>query len=449
MLRTIFTTAATIVATLCVTAASVDTKSTASDTIADYMTADEAKIDRLQHENKLMYIGDDSQRASLDSMHYLITRFYVDQFRNFQDPLAPYFMVLSRDGRLALGIGGSVRMRGWYDFDGSMPVNGFVPYMIPVPRDPAQSRRIGGTPGGTAIFLRVIGRNPVLGDITGYIQCDFSGPNGTTFILKKAYAEINNWTIGYASTTFSDPQADAPTIDGAGQNGRISRSAMLVRWLRNVHKNWQIAASVELPKTNIESDGITTRRVDDWLPDFAVFGQYQWGHNQHIRLSGTLRTLAYRDLTAAVNRSVVGWGVQLSAIVWPLPSMAVYATANTGRGYESYVGDLAIGAYDLVNDPDKTGRMYAPQSVGTNIGVRYNFNTHIYACTALGAAYYTPRHDAPATEYKRGNYAAINLFWEPTSRLQLGIEYLLGRRTNMDGMRGHANRVDALFQFAF
>lgn len=449
----------TLFALLCsclnLSASTVEYKTASADSdsiiavIPSNLTADEIKINKLKDGNKVLFLGNDSNSAAKDSIIYMITKFYIDQFRNFRDPLAPYFLLMSRDAKLAMGIGGSVRMRGWYDFDGSMPVNGFVPYMIPVPKDPAHNRRLGGTPGGTALFFRVIGRNPVLGDIMGYIQCDFSGANDVTFRLKKAYAEIGDWTVGYASTTFSDPMADAPTIDGAGQNGRINRSSMLIRWMHTFRNRWGVAVSVEMPQSSVDGDETNTQKIDDWIPDFAAFLQYQWGHNQHLRLSGTLRTLPYRDLISGTNRNVVGWGVQLSAVIWPLPNLALYGTVNTGRGYSSYMGDLSIGAYDLTNDAKHPGRMYAPMAFGINLGARYNFTNSIYTCIALGRAQYKPRGDVDPDEYRYGLYGAVNLFWEPTSRLQIGAEYLIGARHNFNGEHGSANRVDFLFQFAF
>ena len=62
-----------------------------------------------------------------DSIKALIEDFYYDQFRHFQDPDAPYFLFMSKDANLAMGIGGCVRMRGYYDWDGAIPASGFAP----------------------------------------------------------------------------------------------------------------------------------------------------------------------------------------------------------------------------------------------------------------------------------------------------------------------------------
>lgn len=422
--------------------------SIAPDLSLDRMTADEIKNAVLQRSHKILFIGD-SEQASLDSVSRTIALFYADQFRHIQDPLAPYFLLMSKDARLAMGIGGSVRMRAWEDFGGSVPVNGFIPYFIPTPKNRDQRRRIAGTPGGTALFFKVIGRNETLGDIIGYIQCDFSGADNVTFKLKKAYVTIGDWTVGYASTTFSDPAAEAPTIDGAGQNGRTSRSSMLIRWAHDFNSCLSMAASAEMPSANVDADGINTKKLDDYLPDIATFGQFQWNHSQHIRLSAIARAIPYRNLITGKSRTVIGWGLQLSTVLYPMTRLAIYGEFNTGKGYSSYIGDLGVGNYDLVADRAKPGCMYAPLSMGLNIGAKYNFNNHIYATAALGKVQYFPGREVDPTEYRYGLYGSVCIFYEPTSRIQTGIEYLTGARHNFNGQHAAANRMDILFQFAF
>lgn len=147
-----------------------------------------------------------------DSIMKEMSVFYYDQFRHFNDPDAPYFMFMSRNGELSLGIGGVVRMRGWYEWHGVVPANGLVPYLIPIPEDPARPHRL-GSPSSAAIFFRLIGNAPKIGDYQLYIEGGFSGYNSRDFKLKKAYATIKDFTVGYASSTFSDPMAQAPNVD--------------------------------------------------------------------------------------------------------------------------------------------------------------------------------------------------------------------------------------------
>ena len=83
----------------------------------------EDHIDSLVASHKVITIGGQPSRseAYVDSVKSLIENFYYDQFRHFQDPAAPYFLFMSKDASLAMGIGGCVRMRGYYDWGGAMP----------------------------------------------------------------------------------------------------------------------------------------------------------------------------------------------------------------------------------------------------------------------------------------------------------------------------------------
>ena len=105
----------------------------------------DTQIDSLQRSHRITFIGDGTVPHQ-DSVRAILDRFYIDQFRHFQDPRAPYFLFMSKDSKFALGIGGVVRMRGWYDWGGVIPYNGFIPQAISVPRNDIARRKISTTP---------------------------------------------------------------------------------------------------------------------------------------------------------------------------------------------------------------------------------------------------------------------------------------------------------------
>lgn len=411
--------------------------------------------DSLRANHKIIYIDGQPYNISqqhIDSIHELIDRFYFDQFRNFSDPAAPYFLFMSKDSQLAMGIGGCVRMRGWYDWGAAIPANGFAPYLIPMDPDPTNMKKFGTTPSGSSIFFRVIGRNKKLGEYQLYIEANFNGYGGKDFHLKKAYAMINDWTIGYAPTTFSDPAALPPTVDASGPNNKLSSTSVLVRYLHPINKHWTLAASLETPASGIfvsEDTEQYTKKVSDWLPDAAAFIQYAWGRSEHVRLAGIIRTLSYRDLIKKQNFNKVGWGLLLSGVGHPTPETTVYANVCSGQGFESLCGDLQIGNYDLVPTPGKKGEMYAPWALGWNLGVQYNFLPNLFASIAFSETRYLSKRGTDGDEYKWGNFLAANVFWNLTPRIQCGLEFDTGERKNINGRHRRAQRVGAMAQFSF
>ena len=87
-------------------------------------------------------IGESQAGTHTDSIMKRLNTFYIDQFRHFQDPRAPYFMFMSKDGKLAMGVGGLIRMRGYFDWDGALPSSGFSPYLIPIPKDKSNMKNL-------------------------------------------------------------------------------------------------------------------------------------------------------------------------------------------------------------------------------------------------------------------------------------------------------------------
>ncbi|MDE7237347.1 MAG: hypothetical protein K2N66_05935, partial [Paramuribaculum sp.] len=382
--------------------------------------------DSLKSSHRIILLPGNEKPAPADSMRAIIDNFYFDQFRNFQDPAAPYFLFMSRDANLAMGIGGCVRMRGWYDWGGAIPANGFAPALIPMTPDPTQMRRFATTPAGTSLFFKVLGHTFADIDYQIYIECNFNGGGGTSgghdFHLKKAYAIINDWTVGYASSTFSDPAAQPPTVDAQGPNNKMAMTDVLLRWMKPLSRHFTLALSAENPAQQTEQLTDLTAKVDEWLPDFAAFIQYGWRKSEHVRLAAIYRTLSYRNLAEGANRNVGGVGLQLSSISRPLDPLTVYATVTAGKGTASLGGDMLIGNFDLVPDPEREGVLYAPWSLGWCGGLQWNFKPELFVSATVSQSRYLPSYTPADDTYRYGTYIAANVFWNPTPRVQVGAE---------------------------
>lgn len=381
----------------------------------------------------------------------LIDLFYYDQFRHFQDPLAPYFMLMSKTHKYAMGIGGVVRMRGWYDWNGVMSSSAFIPYDIKIPTDPTRRHNIGSTPAGTALFFSVFGRHTKFGKYQLYIEANFNGYGSRDFHLKKAYAMVNDWTLGYTNSTFSDPAAQPPTVDGQGPNSEVSDTNVLLRWMHTFKEHYVVAASVETPDGAIpELDGVY-KPCNAYMPDFAAFLQYQWGGGQHVRLSGIVRGLEYRDLVEGRNHKKTGWGAHLSTVFSPVAPLTVYGAIVTGKGIGSIVNDLQLSPMDLVGNPERRGTMEAPLNFGWYAALQYHFRPNLFSTVVFSAERFLPEHQ-PTYEnitYKYGLYGVANVFWNITPRCQAGIEYNIGKRQNIDREHRWSNRVSLMGQFSF
>ncbi len=425
-----------------------DTLSEARTLSSRYCPVD-VHIDSIVRTVKIIGIdGTPMTKIERDSIYNVVSTFYYDQFRHTQDPDAPYFMFMSKDAGMMLGIGGVVRMRGWYDWGGAIPVNGFAPSLIPIPADPASMRKFGTTPAGTAIFMRMIGQNRILSNYQLYIEANFNGYQQRGFKLKKAYAQIREFTVGLAPSTFSDPAAVAPTVDAQGPTNKVSPTSVLVRYMPTFGK-FSFGVSLETPDASIGADGQETTATSTWLPDAAALLQYEWARGQHIRLAGIVRELGYRNLLIHKNVTKAGWGVQLSSVARPIAPVTTYLTFNCGAGYGSLCNDMMAVTSDLIADPDRPGDLYAPFSFGYCVGVQYNFTPNLFSTVQFSQSRFLTSKEISPDNYKYGYCLTVNIFWNPIDRMQVGAEFDLGKRQNFSRVHRFARRIGALVQFSF
>lgn len=407
----------------------------------------------LQKEHHIVYFGDNTSTATEDDYQNLIGSFYLDQFRHAQDPRAPYFLLMSRDAQLAMGVGGTIKALGYYDFDGVVDGTDFAPYLIPIPRNPADNTAFQTSLNQSSLFMSVFGNHKVLGKFQVYLEGNFSGAS-STFKMKKAYVTTRDITFGLAKSTFTDPSSMPSTVETEGPNSTVNDTRFLLRYMHQMKNGVAMAISAEYPDQAYETvEGVTANGGHVWLPDFAAFLQYGWAGGQHIRLSGIVRPMRYRNLVKEENGHVVGYGLNLSAIFRPVPALTVMAAGNTGRGIGSMVNDLSFGASDLMSySGDRLGKMYAPQSFGWYAALQYNFRPNVFSTMIVSQERLLAKDNTDGygpMAYKYGLYGTANVFWAITPRCEVGAEFNIGKRVNINGDNRLAYRLGLLAQFSF
>lgn len=409
----------------------------------------EARHKELLSSHKLIFFGDENEKSDSSAYTNLIDNFYIDQFRHSQDPRAPYFMLMSRNADMAMGIGGQIEALGYYDFDGTIKGTNFIPYEIPIPVNPAQRNSLQSSMGQSSLFFTIFGKNQRFNNYKLYIQANFNGGNGNYFQLKKAYAIVGDWTLGYANTTFSDPASQPATVETQGPNSEIGDTRILLRYMHSFTPDFTIAASAEMPDDQI-AESQYFEPGSEFAPNVAAFVQYGT-QNQHIRLAGLMKNMRYRNLVNKTNDYVTGWGVNLTTVFRPVAPLTVYAAGNYGQGIGSLVNDLSCGVNDLIGLSDDLGKMYAPKSYGWYAALQYDFSSSVFSTVMFSQERMLPSKNAmyDSSDYKYGLYAAANIFWNITPRWQVGAEVDYGKRVNMDGTNRPAYRAGLLAQFSF
>ncbi|MEG1587464.1 MAG: DcaP family trimeric outer membrane transporter [Bacteroidales bacterium] len=386
--------------------------------------------------------------------HEIIGYFYNIRGPMYSDPEAPRFIIASRNQNLLLGIGGYVQLRGSYDFRGVCESDDFYAYDIPVPNagNPTQALRMNA--GSSRLFMRLLANTKRVGRLTAYIEADFLG-DSRAFRLRQANISFLGFTFGQALTTFVDGKAYAPSLDQNGGIVALNQRNPLIRYERSFGKGFRFAVAAEFPSfSGSYQDGITAKATAQ-IPDFPAYIQYKWKNN-HIRLTGMIRDLPYKDVLHNSYHRVFGVGGKVSGVVQLAPALQGMFYASYGKGMATYSLDLAGAGMDLLSDYNRPGQMFAPRTAVYYGGFRIDFSPHVYSgLTYSFLRLYTkdsftdnPDFDA-STFYKYGQSATAAIIWKFLPAASCGLEYMWGERTNYDGQSGHANRLYATIRYNF
>jgi len=372
--------------------------------------------------------------------------------KHFHDPKAPRFLLYDQQHKIAFGIGGYVRMRTAYDFNGS-PTNsfGFIPNSIPVPKDPLTKNNFRMDASKSTVFFRLIGDNDQIGKFQAYVSGSFTGVN-SSFVLDDAYVSLLGFTVGRTWSTFNDVAVIPPTVDFQGPNGVAEMRTTQIRFSNYITDNVSFGIAAELPQTTGTYAPMKNTETTQRIPDFPAYVQVGWGADQssHARVAGVLRNINYRDLVANKTETATGYGVQLSSLAKLAPFITFYGQATYGKGVAEYINDLSGRGLSLVNDNNEVGKMIPQEALGWFTQLQFNMTSSLYTTFGYSQAKLFPQvTDDNSDKYRYGQYVVGNIFYNVGTDFQLGLEYLWGDRVNMNKQKAGANCVQAMIQFNF
>ena len=406
------------------------------------------------HAQKKVIIEDESSKGvvlvTMDKAGNEIIRIMNEsQLPHIHEPQAPRFLLMDRKGKFALGIGGYVRATAEYDFGGIVDDIDFIPAFIP---NSSKIKNQFQMDTNTSTFLlKFVGHTKLLGDFIVYTAGNFRNGSNKGFQLQNAYVSFRDITVGYTYGGFMDLGALPSTIDFQGPNGATFYRTTQLAYTYKGLKNFRFNASIEMPSV----DGTTNSDLNinqQRMPDFTAYAQYGWNNSSHLRVGALIRSMTYTSSFCDKASSVTGFGVQASTTFNVGKKWQVFGQATYGKGIGQYLNDISNLNVDIVPDPDKEGKMQALPMLGWYAGLQYNvcpkvFLSSTYSMSRLYSDNGYP--DVVGSTYHYGQYFVANMFWNVTSNMQVGAEYLRGWRNNFDNSTYHANRINLLVQYSF
>jgi hypothetical protein len=335
----------------------------------------------------------------------------------------------------------------------------FLTYSIPAAGTPeaGQGPRLSLWAGPSRFNFDV--RTPTeVGEMRAFIEGDFAGPNNT-FRLRHAYGQYGRMLIGQTWSTFSDPNADHEDIDFEGLNAEnVTRQAQ-VRYTMLLRKDLRLAVSLEYPTASI-SGGVSVNQIPDLIG--RVTKSIPGGHLQGAVVYRQIRGQPTDEPNVIYSAPAYGGSVSgvfpVGGKAWSENDRFIFQL-NGGKGIARYINDLnsCNCGEDAVFGPD--GGLKALTSWGFYVDYEHHWKNFpnplklplndFRSSLMWGHVAVDNLSFMPGTSYKNTDRVSLNALWSPIPRVDIGIEYIWGQRTNQDGSRGTATQLQMRFRFLF
>lgn len=370
---------------------------------------------------------------------------------------APRFAFVGKNQKFYIGLGGDVKATMNYDFGSPIQnANCFGPYDIPMPGqsgyNPSNKGWFGISAQQTDLFLNFVALPDNPNKIGFYLNATFLG-SGYLPQVRSAYISYRGIEAGYGFSLFTDLAAAPTTIDYDGPNSFTVAINAKLDYRHNFGKHFGIGVGAEMPMASY-TNSAQTQTVTQRIPDIPAYVQWNFGNNNRIRLSGILRNMQYRDVVSKDTKNLAGWGVQLTGNFGITDKLIGYYQAAYGKGMTSYFEDLTGNGLDMVPKMGDPGQLETVKAWGAYLGLQYNFSSKCYSTVVYSQLRnYAPNYQGGTTawgdQYKYGQYILGNFFWNINDLFTWGVEYIYGRRVNMDHTQAHDNRIQTMLQINF
>lgn len=404
-----------------------------------------AQRDNRLHENGVVTVvsGDTVEASRVEKAFKSVAPTSVN------DNGLPRFAIVGKDHKFYLGIGAQFLGEAVYDFGANVGSSTLFTPSAFTRSSAGNGAGIGFGWQSSSVYLNFVALPGTDNQVGLFFKGNFMG-NNNAFNCFHFYAKYRGLTVGYTNSLFTDGAAEPMTIDFEGPNGYPFTTLFTAYWTQNFTNNLSGAIGIDAPSTSLTTNSHTAT-VKDRLPSIPLYLQYAWADGaSHVRLSGIVRPMQYRNLTAGRNRGVTGGGIQLSGMTSVAGPVSVQFNAAYGKGIGSYIQDdegLGLDAVAVGND----GRMKTVKTLGVTGGVncaitpRLSSNlvySHVSNWLPDGA-------QVAADQYKAGDYVAANLIYNVNKFVSAGVEYDYGLRKSVGAGKIHANRIQAQISVTF
>lgn len=284
--------------------------------------------------------------------------------------------------------------------------------------------------------------NTPVGDakVGGKVEVDFAG-NGVNenLRIRHAYLTYNNWLFGQTTSNFLSSHAPE-MIDFATNAGGGTTRIPQVRYAYNLAPTTKLLVAAEEGNSAGVKD---TTAIKYSLPVLTgkVTQSYAGGNG-----NASARVLVENYKDNNIRKDKTGWGIGVGTDFKVADPLKLFADASYVVGNSNYLYG-SNSAYSVVNGDIEQNEFTAVQVGGT-----YKILPNLRSTLAYGALFADNGTDfakANQSANEKVQQAWLNVIYSPAKPIDLGIEYINGKRETFAGQSYKDNRVGLMAKYNF
>ncbi|MGF2684224.1 DcaP family trimeric outer membrane transporter [Acinetobacter johnsonii] len=281
----------------------------------------------------------------------------------------------------------------------------------------------------------------VAGDnkLGGKVEVDFAGSttdsNGALRI-RHAYLTYNNWLFGQTTSNFLSNHApemiDFATNVGGGTAARIPQ----------VRYGFNLAPATKLFISAEEGDS-SGKNIKYSVPNLTAKLTQGFADGK-----GSVSARALVENYKSADDSDTAWGLAAGVNYQVMDPLKISADVSYVDGNSNYLyGSNSAYVVNAAN-----GKIAQNEAFGVQVGGTYKFNEKLRSTLAYGALFADDGTDYAtlnSTANEEVYQAWINFIYSPVKPLDLGVEYINGKRDTFAGNSYKDNRVGLMAKYSF
>ncbi len=352
--------------------------------------------------------------------------------------------IVADEGKLQMRILGSVRFSAFYDSKNLLSKNSFSTFDIPTGAANIYISNYYNSLGFSRIGFEIT-RKISDQDIFIRIESDFAGPN-YNYRIRHAYGKYGNFLIGQTWSLLTNVSSLPSTVDPTGADGSINIRTPQMRYSKNISEKLRGSVALEYSLPDLIMHDSIDMTFLQTIPNVTarIRGIGKLGSMQ---LSGIIAPITGINPDGNKNTSF-GYGVSLSGTFEMHQNNQLLFQATYGNSIAHFLNPFRNNGQDMAYDP-ATSKFSGLDVVGGFLSYGHIWPKDISSYLSVGIASITNRNFQPGSDFDFSYSISGNAFWKIVEGLRIGLECIYGERFDIDGSRGSASRIWALFYYDF